>query len=77
MQSTSKGEAVFHERVREAAVKLLDLSMPNGKPLRDCTGSDCKKFGGWLGKIAAKVGARQKVGSVLSEAQVRKLNRGA
>ena len=62
------------DRVREEAEKmLLDLEMPNGKPLRDCTGSDCARFGGWFKRLADKVGPRKLVGNVLSEQDVRKL----
>jgi response regulator RpfG family c-di-GMP phosphodiesterase len=62
------------ERVREEAERiLLDLEMPNGKLLRDCTGRDCKRFGGWYQRFAEKVGPRKPVGDVLSEQDVRKL----
>jgi hypothetical protein len=50
---------------------LLDLTMPNGKKLRDCTGADCAHFSGWQGRIAAKVKPTQKVGKVLNESAVR------
>lgn len=56
---------------------LLDFVLPNGKPLRDATGKDCAKAGGWLSKIAASVKPGQKVGDVLSEAQVKKIFSGA
>ena len=49
------------------------MIMPNGKPLRECTGKDCAKAGGWLSKLAKKVKPNQKVGDVLSEAQVKRL----
>jgi len=62
------------ERVREQAEKmLLDLEMPNGKRLRDCTGNDCARFGGWYKRLADKVGPRKLIGDVLSEQDVRKL----
>jgi hypothetical protein len=47
--------------------------LPNGKLLRNCTGSDCKRFGGWYQRLAAKVRPRKLVGNVLSEQDVRKL----
>jgi hypothetical protein len=53
--------------------RLLDLIAPNGKRVAQCTGADCRKIGGWYGKLADKVPARKTVGAVLSEAQVRKL----
>ena len=61
----------------KAQIILLDLVLPNGKALRDCTGRDCKqmsgKMGGWLQKIAERVKPTQFVGDVLKEADVRKL----
>jgi hypothetical protein len=53
--------------------RLLDLIAPNGKPLAQCTGADCRRIGGWYGRLAAKVPPRKTVGAVLSEAQLRKL----
>lgn len=66
-------ERHIEEKVEE---RLLDFIMPSGKTLRDSTGADCAKAGGWFTKIAGAVGARQRVGNVLSEEQVRKLSRG-
>lgn len=61
-------------RIREEAeMILLDMLMPTGKALRDSTGKECAKAGGWLSKIATKVKPSQKVGAALSEAQVRAL----
>lgn len=59
---------------QEAKIILLDMVLPNGKPLRDCTGKECAKAGGWLTKVAGKVKPNELVGAVLSEAQVRKLH---
>lgn len=60
-------------KTRATRMVLLDMVMPNGKSLRDCTGADCAKVSGWQAKIAKLVKPSQKVGEVLSEAQVRKL----
>lgn len=58
--------------VEEAQAMLLDIvTLPSGKTLRDSTGKDCAKAGGWLSKIAEKVGPKQRVGSALSEEEVR------
>lgn len=59
--------------VKEANIMLLDLTMANGKALRNCTGAECVKFGGWFSAIAAKVGRKQLVGNALSEEQLRSL----
>jgi len=62
--------------------QLLDTIMPNGKPLRDCTGADCTRFGKtdiqrgqWLLRLGDEVGPRQRVGEALSEKQVSALKR--
>ena len=55
---------------RLSNVVLLDLIMPNGKALRDCTGRECRQAGGWLTKIADRVGDRGVVGATLDEQQI-------
>jgi hypothetical protein len=62
-------------KTKATALVLLELVQPNGKPLRDCTGKECAKAGGWLSKIAAKIKPTQKVGDALSEKEVRALFR--
>jgi hypothetical protein len=57
----------------EAKLILLDLLMPNGKTLRNCTGADCECFGGWFTRLAKHVPAKKLVGDVLNERDVRKL----
>lgn len=69
--AVSATTAVIKERATRMV--LLDMVMPNGKALRDCTGRDCQRVGGWLSKIAAKIKPGEKVGAKLSEAQVRRL----
>lgn len=63
-------ELLVEEKVERI---LLDLEMPTGKTLRDSTGAECAKAGGWFQKIASHVKPNQKVGKVLSEDQVRGL----
>ena len=48
--------------------RLLELVCPNGKMLRDCTGSECRSFGGFYARLANKVPPGKKVGNVLDEA---------
>jgi hypothetical protein len=52
------------------AVVLLDLIMPNGKTLRNCTGRECRQVGGWLTKVADRVGDRGVVGTILDEQEL-------
>lgn len=59
------------ERVKQRV--MLDLEMPNGKLMRDCTGAEMAKFGNRYQKIADQVGKAKTVGSVLSEEQVKQI----
>lgn len=63
---------VVKKTIKAAATRmvLLEMILPNGKPLKDCTGKDCAKAGGWLAAIAGKVKPAQKVGLVLSEEDI-------
>lgn len=62
--------------VEEARVILLDLMMPNGRRLAECTGAECgrmsKRVGTWLSNIAGAVRPSEVVGDVLDEAAVRR-----
>ena len=46
--------------------RALNLVMPNGKLLGQCTGAECAQFGGFFAKISERVGATELVGEVLS-----------
>ena len=54
-------------------IVLLDMILPNGKHLRDATGADCTKAGGWFTRIASVVKPSQRVGEILSENEIQKL----
>ena len=60
-------------KVRAQQMVLMDLVMPSGKTLRDATGKDCVKAGGFFAKIGAKLKPSQVVGRSMSEADLRKL----
>lgn len=47
--------------------RLLDFMMPNGKLLRDCTASECKRAGGWLAKIGRQLKPGLTVGQQFNE----------
>lgn len=64
-------EKVVEEKVKKL---LLELPMPNGKRLRECTGKDCRAMGSWMGKIGERIKPTDIVGQVLSEAEVRKIS---
>jgi hypothetical protein len=57
----------------KAQIVLLDLTMPNGKAMKDCTGAEMAKFGNRYQRIAEKVGKAKLVGAVLDEAGVRRI----
>jgi hypothetical protein len=68
--ASTKAKSVFESITR---IVILDLVLPNGKKLRDCTGKDCAKAGGLYAKIAGRVKPNQIVGQVLTEDQIRKM----
>jgi hypothetical protein len=69
-----RAKTKWTDRIHEEAEKLLlDHEAPYGKPLRDCSGKECTRFGGWYQRLGAKVGPRKLVGDVLTEEQVREL----
>lgn len=65
----------FASQIKKKATEMvfLDWVLPNGKPLRHCTGRECLEAGGWLQNIGKTIKRDELVGKVLSEAQVRKL----
>jgi hypothetical protein len=56
-----------------AKIVLLDMLMPNGKPLRDCSKADCKLSGGWLTRLADRMRPNELVGDRTSEEELQKL----
>jgi hypothetical protein len=62
-------------KARAVEFVLLDLMMPNGKVLGDCTGADCAKAGGWLTAIAERIRPDDIVSRMLSEDQVKDIFR--
>ena len=56
----------------QARIVLMDMILPNGLALSECTGPDCRAAGGWLVKVADLVGD-SKVGDVLDEAKLRSI----
>lgn len=71
--ASAASERLRHRIHYETRIVLLDLVQANDKPLGECTGADCAKFGGWLFKLSQKVPANSKVASVLTEEEVYKL----
>jgi hypothetical protein len=57
----------------EAKRVLLDWIMPNNKKLADCTGAECRQFGGWLTALGKKLPANRTVSQVFNEEQLQKI----
>jgi hypothetical protein len=71
-ESRNQTAAVFadlKERVRTSIrnVVLLDLDLPNGKKLREATGAECAKAGGFYAEIARHIMPTQVVDRHLTE----------
>jgi len=73
VQKETMKEAIDKAQTKAQAILLLHLVMPNGKPLGQCTGADCKRFGGWYAKLGKLVPKGKTVAEVLSESKVRQL----
>lgn len=68
-----KAEAENHATEKAKGLigqRLLDYVMPNRKPLRDCTGGECMKFGGLFSRIGERVGKNRMVGDVLTSNEI-------
>jgi len=58
---------------QEAKLLLLGMMTPCGKILRECTGAECGRMGGWYSRLASVVAPKRKVGATLSEGQLQDL----
>lgn len=54
-------------------VILLDLTLPNGKALRDSTGAECKRAGGFFREVAKHIRPTQVVDKHMSEADLQNI----
>jgi hypothetical protein len=66
-------QKIEHRIKHEASLVLLDLIMPNDKPLGDCTGNECLQFGRWFANLAKQVPPTKIVRDVLSEREASRL----
>lgn len=71
-EQKAQTERVVSNAVEAVKLSILNLIMPNGKPARDCTGTEMGRFGAGYSLIAKRVGTKI-VGKVLSESEIRKL----
>lgn len=68
---TSKAFEEMKAKVR--GIILLDLVLPNGKALRDATGAECAKAGGFFEAVAKAIKPTQVVDRHLSEADLQNI----
>jgi hypothetical protein len=73
-KAASDVKAAIEDHIK---IALLDMMMPNGKPLRQCTGLECARFsskiGAWLLRISKQIKPTDIVGDVMTEKQLRQL----
>jgi hypothetical protein len=70
-RSFTKSVAAIADQVRDAIT--LNMMMPNGKKLRDCTGVECVGFGQQYIRLGEHVGDRLVGAVVKSDAKVAKI----
>jgi hypothetical protein len=68
---TAEAFAELKAKVRN--IILLDLELPNGKKLRNATGAECKKAGGFYAEIAKHLKPSQVVDRHMSEADLQSI----
>lgn len=73
-ENTARVEKVHADlKARIRATILLDLTLPNGKKLRDATGAECAKAGGFYNEVSRHVKPTQVVDKHLSETDLRNI----
>lgn len=67
--------ATAFERMKASirGIVLLDLILPNGKALRDATGAECAKAGGFFSEVAKSIKPTQVVDRQLTEADLQNI----
>lgn len=65
--------ALAEMKAKVRGVILLDLVLPNGKALRDATGAECAKAGGFFAEVAKTIKPTQVVDRHLKEADLQNI----
>lgn len=76
LRAAKIGEAIKVKVQQSAEVMLLDMILPNGKPLGQLTGRECKRFskvGPFLKKLGQSLKPSQIVGDVYNEDRLREI----
>lgn len=77
IDATARLRTGLQKHIKEKAEQMLmDLIMPNGKRLSDCTISYCQRLGGWMARLAKGKNPRQTVGHIYTESELRELRKG-
>lgn len=66
-------QAYRNLKSRLADVLLLDLTLPSGTKLRDATGAECKRAGGFFNAVGVHLKPTQVVDKHLSESDLRNI----
>ena len=72
----AKAAVIMEKLTIRAHFILMDMKLPNGKKLGDCTGRELSQIGGAMIDIAGSIKPDEIVRNVLSESKLRKLYRG-
>lgn len=66
-------EALKDMRASLSKILLLDLTLPDGKALRDSTGAECKKAGGFFREVARHLKPQQVVDKHMTEGDLQNI----
>ncbi len=69
-ERAARRTAVEARMTAQVRVRLLDLTLPNGKTLRHATGADCAKAGGFYAEVAKHLKPTEVVDRHLTEANL-------
>lgn len=73
-ESAARTAQAFDElKAKVRNIILLDLELPNGKKLRNATGAECKKAGGFYAEVAKHLRPTQVVDRHMSEADLQNI----
>lgn len=72
--AAERTESAFEElKTKVRSIILLDLTLPDGKPLRDATGAECEKAGGFFTAVGRSIKPTQVVDRQLSEGDLQNI----
>lgn len=68
-----RGQTHSRFKAKIADILLLDLTLPSGTKLRDATGAECKRAGGFFNAVGSHLKPTQVVDKHLSESDLRNI----